>query len=411
VTTLIRYAMRAAAFASLAGLYGVAALAQQAPAAAPASAAASPAPIPGVVPPNYPLAPHAPGLTAKPVADIAINRLKLPPGFQAEVWASGIPNARTMAFGDKGTVFVGSRFVGSVYAVVDQGGQRKVYTIAKDLHRPNGVAFKDGTLYIAELSRITKIENIESKLENPGAPVPVYTDLPKDEAHGWKYLRLGPDGKLYFQVGAPGNIVMPNFWTHAQITRINTDGSGREIVATGVRNSVGFDWDPKTKDLWFTDNGRDIMGEDKPHDELNHLSKQGQHFGFPYCHQGDLPDPDFHANRKCSEFTSPVSKLGPHVAALGMSFYTGSMFPREYANKIFIARHGSWDRSERNGVDIVTIDPSAKDPQPVVFASGWLADDKKSHFGRPADVKVMKDGSLLVSDDTAGALIRISYKK
>jgi len=380
-------------------------------AAALAQQPATIAPLPGVVPPGYPLAPHAPGLTAKALADIPISQIKLPPGFKIEVWATDLPNARTIAISDKGTVFVGTRFVGNVYAVVDEGGQRKVHVIAKGLHRPNGVAFKDGTLYVAELSRIIKYEGIESRLDNPPTPVPVYVDLPKDEPHGWKYLRLGPDGKLYFQIGSPGNIVMPNFWTHAQITRINTDGSGRQIMAQGVRNSVGFDWDPKTKHLWFTDNGRDIMGDDQPNDELNHLSRIGEHFGFPYCHQGDLPDPDFHSGRKCSEFTPPVVKMGPHVAALGMSFYTGKMFPKEYQNRIFIARHGSWDRKDRVGVDLVTVNISAKEPKPEVFASGWLSDDRKTHFGRPADVKVMKDGSLLVSDDTAGALYRISYKK
>lgn len=379
-------------------------------ATASAQAGVGTGPAPGVVPEGYKLAPHPPGLVAKAAADIPLDKIQLPPGFKIELWAQGVPNARTLAISDKGTVFVGSRQLGSVHAVVDQGGTRKVYTIAKGLHRPNGVAFKDGTLYVAELSRIIKFENIEASLDNPPAPKPVYVDLPKDEAHGWKYLRLGPDGKLYFQVGAPGNIVQPNYWTHAQITRINTDGSGREIVAQGVRNSVGFDWHPGTKNLWFTDNGRDILGDDQPNDELNTVTAQGQHFGFPYCHQGDLPDPDFHQGRKCEEFTPPVAKLGPHVAALGMSFYTGSMFPAEYRNRIFIARHGSWDRNTRNGVDLITVDISGATPKIETFASGWLQNGT-THFGRPVDVKVMKDGSLLLSDDVAGAIYRISYAR
>jgi glucose/arabinose dehydrogenase len=358
---------------------------------------------------DSPLKPHAPALTAKPAKDIPVDKIKLPLGFHISLWGEGMPNARSITVGDKGTVFIGSRLVGNVYAVVDKGDHREVKIIAKDLHRPNGVAFKDGTLYIAEVSRILRLDKIEDQLDNPPSPVVVFDDLPKDEPHGWKFLALGPDGKLYFNIGAPCNICEPPP-THANIVRMNTDGTGYEIVTRGVRMSVGRDWHPVTNELYFTDNGRDWMGDDLPSDELNHAPRVGLHFGYPYCHQGDTLDPEFGKGHSCSDFTPPLVKLGPHVAALGMRFYTGNMFPPEYKNRIIIALHGSWNRAQKSGYKLmqVTLTPD-QPPKYEVFAEGWLQGEE--FWGRPVDVQVMKDGSLLVSDDWNGALYRITYQR
>lgn len=355
------------------------------------------------------LAPHTPPLTAKPGKEIPLHRVKLPPGFKAELWAEGLPNARSLTIGSKGTVFVGTRFVGNVYAVVDHGGTREVKTIAKGLHRPNGVAFKDGALYVAELSRILRFDDIENHLDNPPQPVVVFDALPKDETHGWKFLALGPDGWLYFNIGSPCNSCVPPY-THAQIVRLNPDTHLIETWAWGVRMSVGMDWHPVTKELWFTDNGRDWAGDDMPSDKLNRTPLQGLNFGFPFCHQGDWPDPELGRGRSCSAFTPPVLKLGPHVAALGMRFYTGNMFPAEYKNRILIAQHGSWNRTKKIGYNVVQVtlasDGTAKsDP----FVSGFL--EGEEFWGRPVDVQVMPDGAVLVSDDWNGALYRISYQR
>jgi glucose/arabinose dehydrogenase len=359
---------------------------------------------------SSPLAPHAPALTAKQAKDIPIDKLKLPPGFSAEIWATGLTNARSMTIGPKGTVFVGTRLVGKVYAVVDKGGERQVITIAQGLHRPNGVAVKDGNLYVAELNRIVRFDAIEDHLDKPPEPKVVYADLPSDEPHGWKFIAFGPDGNLYVPIGAPCNICMPPE-THAQIRRIKPDGSGAEVVARGVRNSVGFDWHPVTKEMYFTDNGRDWISDDQPSDELNHVSKTGLHFGYPYCHQGDILDDEFGKGKNCAEFEPPLQKLGPHVASLGMRFYTGDSFPAEYKNNILIAEHGSWNRTQKNGYGIfrVVLDDKGKVAKYEPFAQGFL--QGAEFWGRPVDVQQMKDGSLLVSDDWTGAIYRISYKK
>jgi glucose/arabinose dehydrogenase len=337
------------------------------------------------------------------------GKLTLAKGFKIDVYVSGITNARSMRVGDKGTIFVGSRLIDKVYAVVDKGGKPEVKVIASGLYRPNGVAFKDGTLYIAELSKVSKIEKIEDNLDNPPKPVVIYDDLPKDEAHGWKFISIGPDNKLYVPVGQPGNNVMPSD-RHGQIRRINLDGSGAEVVARGVRNTVGFDWHPVSKELYFTDNGRDWLSEDVPEDELNRVQKVGEHFGSPYCYQGDLPDPEFGWGHSCSEFTPPVAKMGPHSASLGMRFYTGSMFPSKYKNAIFVARHGSWNRSKKFGGDIVAVhlnkDGTVKDKEVIV--TGFIGPDN-NYIGRPVDVQMLKDGSLLISDDYNGAIYRLSY--
>jgi glucose/arabinose dehydrogenase len=380
----------------------------------PLVAAQQPAPPPWKqgMPPEMatsPLAPHAQPPAPMAGKDIPIDKVKLPPGFKIGVWADGLSNARAMAWGDKGTLFVSSRVAGNVYAVVDKAGQREVKTIAKGLNLPNGVAFKGGTLYVAEVSRITKFEGIEDRLDSPPAAQVVIDTLPKDMPHGWKYLSFGPDGKLYFNIGAPCNICMPPE-THANIVRINPDGSGLEYVARGVRNSVGHDFHPVTRELYFTNHARDWMGEDEPNDSLHHVAKPGAHFGYPYCHQGDILDPDFGRGRSCSEFSAPLLKLGPHVAANGIHFYTGSMFPPEYRNRAFIAQRGSWNRTQKSGfrVMMVTLTPG-RAPRYEVFAEGWLQGDQ--FWGRPVYVAEMKDGSLLVSDDYTGAIYRVAYQR
>jgi glucose/arabinose dehydrogenase len=357
---------------------------------------------------NSTLVPHPPGLIALPAEDIPTAKLKAPPGFKVELWASGLPNARSMTVGSKGTLFIGTRFPGNVYAVVDKNGKRETHILAKGLHRPNGVAFKDGALYVAELSRILRYDNIESQLDNPPAPVVVFDALPKDEAHGWKFMTFGPDGKLYFQIGTPANIVAPPV-THAQIVQLDLATKTIRTVAAGVRNSVGMDFHPVTKELWFTNNGRDWVNDELPNDTLNHISRKGMNFGYPFCHQGNLLDPDFGKGRTCDEFDAPDMLLGPHIAALGMRFYTGSMFPAEYRNSIFIAEHGSWNRTKKSGYQVtrVTLDRNGKPVSKEPFLTGFI--NGEDFWGRPADVQVMPDGALMVSDDTAGALFRVTY--
>jgi glucose/arabinose dehydrogenase len=356
---------------------------------------------------NSTLSPIAQPPAPKPASEIPVNKIRVPQGFKVELWASGINNARAMTWGDRGTLFVSSRVAGNVYAVVDKGGSREVKTIAKGLNLPNGVAFKDGTLYIAEIHRITKMEGIENKLDSPPEMTVVYDTLPKDAPHGWKYLAFGPDGKLYFNIGAPCNICIPPD-THANISRINPDGTGFEYWAHGVRNSVGFDWHPVTKELYFATHARDWLGEDVPNDRLDVAPKKGLHFGYPYCHQGDIPDPEFGKLRSCGEFAAPLLKTGPHVAGNGVEFYTGSMFPPEYKNRIFLAQRGSWNRTKKIGfrVMMVTLRPGDV-PKYEPFAEGWLDGDQI--WGRPVYTRQMKDGSLLIADDYAGAIYRVSY--
>jgi glucose/arabinose dehydrogenase len=356
------------------------------------------------------LAPVAGPPIATAADKLPLDKLKVPAGFNIEVYASGMANARSLREGDKGTVFVGSRVVDKVYAITNKDGKHEVKVIAKGLYRPNGVAFHNGTLYIAELSKISKIDNIEDQLDNPPAPTVIYDDLPKDEAHGWKFIAIGPDDKLYVPVGQPGNNVLHDA-AHGQIRRMNLDGTGAEIVALGVRNTVGFDWNPLTKQLYFTDNGRDWLSEDVPEDKLNRVTKIGEDFGAPYCYQGNIADPEFGWGHSCSEFTPPVGLMGPHAAALGMRFYTGSMFPKDYKNAIFVARHGSWDRTVKFGGDVALVklnkDGTVKSVEP--FLTGFLQNN--NYVGRPVDVQQLKDGSLLVSDDWNGAVYRITYGK
>jgi glucose/arabinose dehydrogenase len=338
-----------------------------------------------------------------------VAKLKAPQGFKIELYAAGVDNARTLRQGDNGTVFVSSRIKDKIHAIVDKNGKREVKVIASGLHRPNGIVLHNGTLYIAELSQISKIENIESNLDNPPKPTVIFSDLPKEEAHGWKFLTVGPDNKLYFQVGAPCNICMPSE-RHATIYRLNLDGSGLEVVAKGIRQIVGMDWHPVSKQLYFTENSRDWLSEDIPEDKLNRVAQPGKdNFGFPYCHQGNIPDSEFGWGHSCDEFTKPLALLGPHTAPLGMRFYTGSQFPADYRNQIIVARHGSWNRTNKIGGDLVLIklNPDGTFGSMEPFVTGFI--ENNNYVGRPADVMVMKDGSLLVSDDYNGAVYRISY--
>ncbi|HEY2136058.1 MAG TPA: PQQ-dependent sugar dehydrogenase [Xanthobacteraceae bacterium] len=341
---------------------------------------------------------------------LPVDRLKAPKGFKIEVYAAGIPNARSLRLGDKGTLFVGNRVLDKVYAVVDKGGKREVKVIASGLDRPNGLAFHDGTLYVAEGTQISRLDKIEDNLDTPPKPVVIYSDFLNHQSHGWKFMALGPDNKLYVNVGSPCNICIPPA-TNAQIRRINLDGSGAEVVARGVRNSVGFDFHPVTHELYFTDNGRDWLSEDLPNDELNRVTKVGQHFGYPYCHQGNVPDSEYGWGHSCDEFTAPVALLGAHSASLGMRFYTGGMFPAEYKNAIFVARHGSWNKTNKIGGDIVVVklnaDGTVKSWEP--FITGFIQNN--DYIGRPVDVLVMRDGSLLIADDFAGAIYRVTYDR
>ena len=342
-----------------------------------------------------------------------LDKIKLPPGFTINVYAE-VDKARSMCLSPNGTLFVGNNGGNKVYAVVDEnkdGVADKVYTVASGLNTPNGVAFKDGSLYIACISTILRLDSIESHLSNPPQPKVVYDQYPTDGHHGWKFIAFGPDGKLYVPVGAPCNICEEKNPVYASITRINIDGTGMEVFASGIRNTVGFDWHPVTKELWFTDNGRDNMGDNVPEDELNRAPQKGMHFGFPYCHQGNVLDPEFGRGKNCSDYTAPVKTLGPHVAALGMRFYTGNMFPSEYKNAIFIAKHGSWNRSTPIGYEVSVAKLDGNNVTSYTsFAEGWLRPDH-SVIGRPVDVQQMPDGALLVSDDYNGVIYRIAYKK
>jgi len=346
--------------------------------------------------------------TAIAADDLPLDRIKLPSGFAIELVAR-VPSAREMALGAKGTLFVGSN-EGKVYAVTRGNGAATVHTIASGLNRPVGVAVRDGSLYVSAVSRILRFDDIENRLDSPPAPVVVTDKFPTDAHHGWKFIAFGPDGKLYVPVGAPCNVCEAEPDRYALIARMNPDGSGLEVYARGLRNSVGFDWDPRTRELWFTNNGRDNLGDDSPPDTLNHAPKAGLNFGFPYCHAGTIPDPEFGKKRACSEFAPPAQNLGPHVASLGMRFYTGTQFPPAYRNQIFIAEHGSWNRSRKIGYRVTLVrlqDNRAVSYEP--FATGWLQGE--TFWGRPADVEVAPDGSLLVSDDVAGVIFRIAYKK
>ena len=349
---------------------------------------------------------------ARAAATLPVESIRLPPGFTIEVVAR-VPDARAMAWGANGTLFVGSTGAGKVYAVTlppGGAGEPVVNVIASGLAEPAGVAFREGSLYVGAIDRILRFDGIEKRLADPPKPVLVTDKLPSESHHGRKFIGFGPDGKLYANVGAPCNVCEFDRDRHGTITRMNPDGSGIEPFVRGERNSVGFDWDPRTKELWFTVNGRDMMGDDIPPDTLDHAPRAGLDFGFPYCHAGDIPDPEFGRKHACGEFAMPARKLGAHVAPLGMRFYTGKQFPEAYRNQIFIAEHGSWNRSSKVGyrVTLVKLDATGKAVSYEPFAQGWLVGERA--WGRPADVLVAPDGSLLVSDDSAGAIYRIRYR-
>jgi glucose/arabinose dehydrogenase len=343
--------------------------------------------------------------------EIELETISLPEGFEISVYARDVDHARSLCLTPNGTLFVGSRNHDRVYAVLDHDGDNiadEVITIARNLNTPNGVAFRNGSLYVAEIHRILRYDEIESRLHNPPDPVVVKDDFPTDASHGWKFIRFGPDGKLYIPVGAPCNICESEDDIYGTITRMDPDGSNFELFASGIRNSVGFDWHPESGDLWFTENGRDRMGNDIPPDELNHAPTEGLHFGYPYCHGQDIPDPEFGEGKDCQNYTPPAMDLGPHVAALGMRFYQGEQFPDRYSGQIFIAEHGSWNRDEKIGYRVMLVElENSTAVSYSVFAEGWLQGDE--YWGRPVDVEVMHDGSLLVSDDYAGAIYRIAY--
>jgi glucose/arabinose dehydrogenase len=347
---------------------------------------------------------------------LPLSEIHLPAGFHIEVYSDQVPNARQMALSPRGILYVGSLSEGKVYAVIDpnrDGRADQVFTIARGLKMPSGLAYRDGNLYVGDISRVLRWDGIDDRLKNPPEPKVVSDAFPSDRHHGWKFIAFGPDGLLYVPVGAPCNICEPEKPIYATITRIKVNANGTatapEIVARGIRNTVGFDWDPRTKELWFTDNGRDMMGDNRPPDELNHAPRAGLDFGYPYCHGNGIADPEFGKKKGCDQFVAPARELDPHVAAIGMRFYTGSMFPAEYRGQIFIAEHGSWNRTDPLGYRVMLVrlkDSRAVSYEP--FAEGWLRKNGKA-WGRPADVLVMPDGALLVSDDEAGAIYRITY--
>ena len=353
--------------------------------------------------------------------DSFLEKIVLPEGFEIKIYADDVENARSMAISPSGTIFVGNRNKDNVFALKDTDGDNvidKKYLITNKLkNMPNGVAFHDGDLYVAEVNKIWKFENIEENLshldkfdEYLEEPILISDDFPSDRHHGWKYISFGPDGKLYVPVGAPCNICESRDEIYASITRMNPDGSNREIYVKGVRNTVGFTWHPETKQLWFTDNGRDMLGDNIPPCELNKVTEKDQHFGYPYCHGGDIGDPEFGGEYSCSDFVKPVQKLGPHVSPLGLKFYTGKMFPDEYKGDIFIAEHGSWNRSKKIGYRISRVKiENNKSVGYETFIYGWLDDEKQEAWGRPVDILILEDGSMLISDDKANAIYRVTY--
>ena len=365
---------------------------------------------------------HCKNNTSKDVAEepsyissLPLDSLTLPKGFKVNTFAEGIEEARSMAMGDKGTLFVGTRRQNKVYALIDSDGDYRAdrtVVIDSTYEMPNGIAFKDGSLYVAEVSRLLRYDNIEENLDHPPKPVVIYDDYPTEFHHGWKYIAFGPDNKLYVPVGAPCNICDSTISDQrfASITRMDPDGSNREIYAHGVRNTVGFTWHPETKDLWFTDNGRDLMGDDIPPCELNRVAEKGQHFGYPFCHGNSVVDPEFGHLRPCNDFVAPVMALDAHVAPLGVKFYSGNMFPEKYKDYVFIAEHGSWNRSKKSGYRIMMVQLQGnKAVSYEPFIEGWLNHETQERWGRPVDILVLEDGSMLISDDYGDAIYRVSY--
>jgi glucose/arabinose dehydrogenase len=359
------------------------------------------------------LAPMPGKMTVTSAGDIPIDKLKLPPGFKIEVWATGMPGARAMARGDDGKIYIGTRAIGRVYELTDNGKERTSRVLVDKLVQPAGVAFNNGSLYVMAINKVLRYDGIE---KNPNvAPVDLTAkfNLPPEQHHNWKYIAFGPDGKLYVPFGAPCNICELPTPEYAQIRRYNPDGSGMEVLATGVRNSVGFDWHPTTKQMWFTNHGRDWMGDDKPNDTLNRMQKTGLNYGFPYCHSGNIPDDVVKKSNPCEGVEQPVTLMGPHTAVMGMKFYTGNMFPAEYKNAALVARKGSWNRNQKSGYDVVMVKTSAdgKNAKVTPFITGFMNPADNSFWGRPAYLMQMPDGSMLVSDEQLGAIYRVTYSK
>jgi glucose/arabinose dehydrogenase len=358
------------------------------------------------------LKPHATPLTVTAAEKIALGKLKLPKGFKVELWAHGMPGARMMRRGDKGTIFAGTRAIGKVYAITDKGGERTFKVIAEGLKQPNGLAFHNGTLYVITVDKALRFDGIEDNLDNPQPKdISEKINLPESTHHNWKFAAVGPDKKLYIAIGSPCNVCEINTGLHGQIRRQNLDGSDIEIVARGVRNSVGFDWHPQTKELWFTDNGPDWEGNDGPQDELNRVAKgaDGAFYGFPYCHAQGAAEPTINKPNACSGVTLPAALLGPHAGALGLRFYTGSMFPASYKNTAFIARRGSWNRDQKFGYDVAQARIEGGKATITPFMTGFLDKASNAFWGRPVDVQPLPDGSLLVSDEQNGAIYRVTY--
>jgi glucose/arabinose dehydrogenase len=359
---------------------------------------------------NSPLKPHPGKMTETSRGEVPVSKINLPPGFSVQIWATGLPGGRAMARGDQGKIYVGTRIIGRVYEVTDNGDRRSVRIVADKLTQPAGVAFANGSLYVMAIGRVLRFDGIEA---NPNVQPVDLTDkfnLPSAQHHQWKYIAFGPDKKLYVPFGAPCNICEPE-QQYAQIRRYNPDGSGMEVFARGIRNSVGFDWHPKTGELWFTDHGRDWMGEDTPQDELNRISKSGLNFGFPYCHAEGVPDQDIKRADPCKDVTKPVALMGPHAAAMGVLFYTGNMFPAQYKDTMFVARRGSWNRTNMTGFDVINVraSPDGKNTKVIPFMTGFMDAKANSFWGRPVYLLQMPDGALLVSEEQTGTIFRVSY--
>jgi len=358
------------------------------------------------------LAPLAGKMTETPRSEIPVSKLNLPDGFTVEIWAHGLPGGRAMALGDNGKIYVGTRAIGRVYEVTDNGDRRSVRVVVDKITQPAGVEFANGSLYVMAIDKALRFDGIEG---NPNvAPVDMTAkfNLPPLQHNNWMYIRFGPDKRLYVPFGAPCNICEPTA-EYAQIRRYNPDGSGMEVIARGVRNTQGFDWNPKTGELWFTDHGRDWMGDAGPQDELNRISKTGLNFGYPYCHAQGVPDADFKKADPCKGVTLPVTLMGPHAAAMGVLFYTGKMFPAEYRDTMFIARKGSWNRTTKFGFDVINVraTPDGKNVKVTPFMTGFMNPKDQSFWGRPAYLLQMPDGAMLVSDEQLGAIYRVSYAR
>ncbi len=394
-----------------------------APAPKPATAPAA-APKPAAPPPIWQqgrsaamasstLAPLAGRMTATPPSEIPLDKLKVPPGFKVELWAHGMPGARAMVRGDKGKIYIGTRIIGRVYEVTDNGKERTSRVVVDKLTQPSGVEFRKGSLYVMAINKALRFDGIETNPNVQPVDMTSVFKLPPEQHHNWKYIKFGPDGKLYVPFGAPCNICVPPTSEYAQIRRYNADGSGMEVIATGVRNTQGFDWHPVTRQMWFTDHGRDWMGDNGPEDELNRMPKTGLNFGFPYCHANAVADQDVKKANACDGVTLPVTTMGPHAAVMGIKFYTGKMFPAQYRNVAFVVRKGSWNRSVKFGYDVVTVNATkdGKKARITPFLTGFMDEKSQAFSGRPAYLMQMPDGSMLVSDEQLGAIYRISYAK